>query len=156
MTVALREVILRLRPAVLDYGLGHALRELIARLSARQQKVEVSLDVRGSVVRYPVEVENHVYRIVQQFCENALRHARAQHLAIAGELRKDRIDLAITDDGAGFAFDAAQRAELIEMGRFGLIGLYERAELIGAMLLIESAPGAGTRVHLRWERGIGE
>ena len=81
---------------------------------------------------------------MQEAVRNATLHAAARSIRIEGSVDRGRGSLSIIDDGAGF--DTRRRNQ----GHFGLIGIRERAEEIGARINIESAPGAGTRVTVKW------
>ena len=97
-------------------------------------------------------MELAIYRIVQQAGLNAIKHAHAGRMHIRGRLLAGRIELCVEDDGQGFT--ALARSALTPMlvhQHFGLLNMYERADLAGAHLEIDSAPGQGTRVMVRWE-----
>jgi signal transduction histidine kinase len=149
---SLRQIVTGLRPAMLDYGLRAALGSLMEALADRtHDNPAIELDVPETPVRYAPDLEQHLYRITQQACENALRHAQARRIKIRGRLDEDTIDLTVEDDGVGF--DAGGRldlAGLISSQHFGLAGMHERATLIRANLSIESTPGQGTRVRMSW------
>lgn len=148
----LRETIKGLHPPMLDYGLYAALHALADDLAERlENKVAVVLELPESDVRYDPQVELHVYRITQQACENALRHARTMRLRIGGRLEPERVDLTVEDNGIGFATgDKMGLALLIAQKHFGLAEMVERAALIQAQLRIDSAPGQGTQVRVTW------
>ena len=102
--------------------------------------------------RYPEKVENHLYRIVQEACENALKYARAKTIRIVARLENARVDIKIEDDGIGF--DAGSSLKLDEMlahKHFGLAGMHERANLIGADMNVNSKSGQGTQIQVIWE-----
>lgn len=150
----LRETIKGLRPPMLDYGLYVALGALADDLTERlENTVMVVLELAESDARHDPQVEQHLYRIVQQACENALRHARARTVRIRGRLEPERVDLTVEDDGIGFAAgDKMDLALLIAQKHFGLAGMYERAALIQAQLRIDSAPGQGTQIRVTWSQ----
>jgi two-component system, NarL family, sensor histidine kinase UhpB len=83
-----------------------------------------------------------VYRVAQEALSNAARHSDAERIAV--ELRRagDGVELDVSDDGRGFAFEEAERG-------LGIAGMRERALLLGGDLTIESRPGRGTTVSLR-------
>ena len=86
-----------------------------------------------------------LYRIVQEALNNIAKHARARHVEIILERRSDQVSLIVEDDGVGFDF-----AEMDgERRGFGLLGMQERAALVGATVQIESAPGEGTTIFVR-------
>ena len=149
----IRHAITDLRPKMLDYGVGYALRYL--RDQTEQQangEVDVVLTVRDDVSRYNIHTELHIYRIIQQACENALLHAHAATLTLSGTLEPTGVDLTVEDNGVGFPFDGeAGVAAWVENQRFGIVGMHERAGIIHASLNIDSAPGRGTRIHLKWQ-----
>lgn len=153
LTQRLREIVSDLRPPMLNYGLKAAIEELADNLMERSKDaltVEVSLEGGGE--RYPLDKEQHLFRIIQEACENAVRHSRGKRVTISGKLAPDRVELAIQDDGNGFQL-GKRRIELYDLlseRHFGLAGMFERAELINAEIQITSAPGAGTRISLQW------
>jgi signal transduction histidine kinase len=92
-------------------------------------------------------VSRHAYRIATEALHNAARHADASHveLGIAPGDRNGRIRLWVQDDGRGI-----EAATLAEPGGMGLVAMRRRAEAIGGDLSVESEPGAGTRVEVRF------
>ena len=151
----LRGVISDLRPAMLTYGLHPALEELYDQLSRRTSEgTKLHLDVPASEVRYDPKVEQHVFRILQQACENALRHAHARSICIGGDLEPGQLHLAVEDDGTGFPTGGRlDLNKLLIKGHYGLVGMYERAALIGAELTVDSAPERGTRISIEYRPG---
>jgi signal transduction histidine kinase len=94
------------------------------------------------------EVETNLYRIVQEALNNIYKHAAASSVTIVVERRKDEIVLIIEDDGKGF--EPAEIRPNDESGRgLGLIGMHERAGLVGGTLEIESSPASGTTIFVR-------
>jgi two-component system, NarL family, sensor kinase len=89
----------------------------------------------------PPAVELGLYRIAQEALQNALRHADASHIVLRLEAPPGRVRLTVQDDGRGFDTSGDGSA-----GRFGLVGMRERARLLGGGFQIESSPGAGTRI----------
>ncbi len=80
-----------------------------------------------------------------------MAHAQASTLRIAGEITAEQIYLRVKDDGIGF--DAMRRLSLTQLladKHYGLVGMYERAESIGAALAFESALSQGTVMHVTW------
>ncbi|HLF28949.1 MAG TPA: ATP-binding protein [Anaerolineae bacterium] len=152
VTTSLRQTITGLRPTMLNYGLPAALNSLVDALADRTQPLlAIELRVPETNVRYAADLEQHLYRIVQQACENALLHAQARRLTIHGHLEQDRIDLTVEDEGVGFETgERLDLAGLIARQHFGLAGMYERATLIQAKLRVDSTPGRGTRIGITW------
>jgi signal transduction histidine kinase len=100
---------------------------------------------------FPILVEQHLYRIVQQAIGNALKHASATIIEMSGELSPAGIRLEVADNGVGFpAEQAAELATLLAHRHFGLVGMMERAWLVGGEATIETATGRGVRVTVCW------
>ncbi|HUG34515.1 MAG TPA: ATP-binding protein [Anaerolineales bacterium] len=149
-----REIVSDLRPPMLAYGLKFALEGLADNLSERHHdKIRIVAEIREDETRrYPDIVENNLYRVVQEACENALKYSRANSINIAGELRKEEIHLEVVDDGIGFTTEInLPPDDMVINKHYGLAGMLERADLIGAEIKVESKPGEGTRVRVRWE-----
>ena len=92
------------------------------------------------------EIDTTLYRIAQEALNNAAKHARAASVTILLEGRADAISLIIEDDGVGF--DAEHVSGASGKG-LGLVGIRERAALVGGTAEVESQPGEGTRVIVR-------
>ncbi|RJP54136.1 MAG: hypothetical protein C4586_00340 [Anaerolineaceae bacterium] len=150
LTRRLREIVSDLRPPMLMYGLISAIEELADNLMERSgDKIKIKVDMRSGDERLPQNIEQHLFRIVQEACENALRHAQAKNIAISGTLAHQRISMVIEDDGAGF--DTPQDLNsLIINQHFGLAGMVERAHLIGAEINLQSRLNTGTKIRLTW------
>jgi signal transduction histidine kinase len=150
VTRRLREIVSNLRPPMLMYGLVPALNELADNLMERSgDKVAIQVNVLEGGGRLPQNMEQHLFRIVQEACGNALRHARAENIQIVGEIDSNIVNLDIVDDGRGFK-PQAELGNLIANRHFGLAGMMERARLIGAEINIKSNPDRGTRIHIEW------
>jgi signal transduction histidine kinase len=87
-----------------------------------------------------------LYRIAQEAVANALRHAAATHVDIELDYG-DGTRLSIRDDGRGFAVPARPEA-FAQAAHYGLMGMVERAEQMGAQFRIDSEPGKGTRISV--------
>lgn len=154
LIVRLREIVTDLRPALLIYGLKSALDGLADNLSERNHD---SMQIRSEVqamdeCRYPEIVEQNIYRIVQEACENALKYAQASSIKITGELTFDQIDIQVVDDGIGLSDAVRLRlSDMVANKHYGLAGMHERADLIGATIRIDSASNRGTHIHVRWK-----
>lgn len=147
----IRRMISDLRPAALHWGLRIALEELADELNDRPTgQPTFELVLPDSHTRYPDLCEEQIYRIVQQACENALRHSQASRVQIMGNLQQDAVDIRVIDDGIGFDAGNLELSRLLEQKHYGLIGMYERAQLIGAEMVVDSRIAHGTRVHLHW------
>ena len=153
LTTNLRQTIQDLRPPTLSLGLNTALKELCEDLELRAPSLEISLDIQQEPVEFPARFETQIFRIIQQGCENVLKHAEASSLKLHGSIHQNRIHLEICDNGKGFEIkEAFELSDLLQHNHFGLAHMYERAELIEAELSIHSEPGKGTCVMLHWEK----
>ena len=143
----LRRVIRGLRPIYLeDLGLLAAL-EILARETEAAAGASVALETHGMPARLAPEREIAIFRIAQEALSNIARHAAARHVDIRVEFGGGHLILWIRDDGAGFDRVPAT-ADLASAGHYGLLGMQERAELIGARLDIRSSAAEGTTVVL--------
>ncbi len=141
----LRRIIRALRPIYLeDLGLVTAL-EMLAR---ETKNVQVDFSRTGSEQRLQHDVELALYRIAQEALSNIVRHANASSATLNINFSEHEINLVISDDGVGFVMPASP-TDFAPSGHFGLLGMRERADLIGARLEVESAPGNGTRLRVR-------
>jgi len=149
----LRQMIQGLRPAMLNYGLVPALEDLASELSFRTENdPAIQAEISCSDLRYDAKVEAHLYRIIQQACENAWRHAHANSIIIRGCCDPNGVQLIVEDDGIGFSDpDQLDFNQFLAGKHYGLANMFERATLIGAELRIDSAPGEGTKVSVGWE-----
>lgn len=139
---------LELRPTALDdLGLVAALERYI-RDYANKHGINVDFHA-GSLAggRLPPQEETALYRIVQEALTNVVRHAGASNVSILLEQRDSAAVVIVEDDGRGFDLEAVKRAGG-HAQRLGLLGMEERASLIGGRLTIESRPGGGTAVFV--------
>ncbi len=148
----LREIVSNLRPPMLNYGLKPAIDALAEDLMERSSDtMRVNLEVQADGTRYPSKAELHLFRIVQEASENALRHAHANQISITGRLDAQGVDMVLADDGVGFDLgDGLDFEALMARKHFGLAGMIERATLIGAQIRVDSAPKTGTRIQILW------
>ena len=136
----------QLRPTALDdLGLQAALENYIDEW-ARRTGIAAELHASGLLDRrLASEVETALYRIAQEALNNIAKHARARRVEVVLERRADYVSLIVEDDGVGFEPTAAAAGA----PGFGLVGMHERATLVGASLNVESAPGQGTTILVR-------
>jgi signal transduction histidine kinase len=149
----IREIVSDLRPPSLMYGLKFALEGLADTLSERHHdKIRIVAEIQmDGTCRYPEVVENNLYRIVQEACENALKYSHADSITISGELREKEIRLEVVDDGVGFATEInLPLDDMVANKHYGLAGMHERANLIGAVVRITSKPKQGTQIRVAW------
>jgi signal transduction histidine kinase len=150
----LRASAMNVRPPMLDdLGLGPALEFLVDRENGQPSgfRVELDLDIETGYVRSerpPIEVELAVLRIAQEAMANAERHSRATGVVVSGFIRRDQIELSVSDDGVGIPSHlVGARGE-----RLGLSSMRARAASIGAELSISRRVPSGTTVEVRWPR----
>jgi len=144
----LRRLISALRPPYLeDLGFFSAL-EALVRETAGRTDARVEFVQEGEVRRCDPEVELAAYRIAQEALTNALQYARAQRITVRIRCEEGGLFLAVEDDGIGFTLPPRPDS-LTRQGRFGLVGMQERATRLGGQLTIETAPGRGTRIAVR-------
>ena len=134
-----------LRPPVLDdLGLASALDALVEDLR-RRASLDLTLAIDGAPRRLATDTELVLFRIAQAAVHNVEHHAGATGAIVTVTFEPHRVRLAVTDDGDGFQ-PPDDVAELAARGKLGLLGMHERAQLVGATLDITSSPGSGTRV----------
>lgn len=137
-----------LRPSVLDdLGLAPAL-QWMADQNASRSGFEVIFHHDRTQVRLAPEIEIACFRIVQEALTNISRHAQAKRVDIS--LRRDGADLLLCVQDDGLGFDLATMQERASAGdSLGILGMQERATLLGGQLNVESALGHGCTVELR-------
>lgn len=137
-----RRSVLDLRAAPLEGRmLVEALTALAAEWTSREQ-LPVKFVTTGGLRPLPVRLEVGLYRIAQETLTNIARHAQAAQVNLELSITPQQIRLSIEDDGQGF--DPSE----VPPGRYGLIGLNERARLLGGSLHLKSCPGEGTRLEV--------
>lgn len=134
----------RLRPISLDdLGLEAALGQLVGEWSGRTGVRAEFQAVGEELGRLPSEVETAVYRIVQEALTNTAKHARATRVGVVVTRPGSHVAAVVEDNGIGFDPDA------VSNGRLGLLGMRERAALVGGEVELESRPGGGTTLVVR-------
>jgi len=135
-----------LRPSTLDdLGLFPALQRYGEELGASH---DLDVHITGDDgARFPENVETTLYRIVQEALTNVARHARARSADVVIRSAQGLVQVTVRDDGAGFDVNSELQAAGPRRGRgLGLMGMRERASLLGGSLVISSRPGDGTRI----------
>jgi two-component system NarL family sensor kinase len=125
--------------------LAEALALLVESEQKRTSGMQVKLAVKGKVRTLPDRIEAGLYRIAQEALANSVRHARARNVTVELVILRDQVKLAISDDGQGF--DATKMRAGGRSG-YGLVGMNERAKLLGGSLQVQSSPGEGTRIEV--------
>ena len=151
-----------------DLGLPQAVEQLV-RLFGERGKLRGTFSLEGTYYALPKHVEIAIFRIVQEALNNVVHHAKTDKVRVRMHYTDQALTVLIADDGVGF--DPNRRVEEPEdaddaldmetqrrqRGRhFGMIGMEERAKIIGAAIQILSEPGKGTKVHLRVENRLAE
>jgi signal transduction histidine kinase len=143
--VEARRSVWDLRSKVLELqGLGTALRSMAAGASAEDGPA-VSFEISELTRPLPIGSDFHLLRIAQEALANAIKHASANEVIISLQETADSVILAIRDDGHGYV-PAPPDAPITS--HFGLLGIHERVEKIGATLDIQSSPGHGCSVTI--------
>ncbi|MHC5211411.1 MAG: sensor histidine kinase [Planctomycetota bacterium] len=138
-----RELSSLLRPPVLDdLGLEQAVRSLIEEFTTRSG-VDVQVEIELGPAPPPDVLAGQVFRIIQEALTNVARHAGAETAYVTLRARPGRLDLAVSDDGRGFDVGTVPMGDW-----FGLLGMRERAELLGGTFHLESAAGSGTSIRV--------
>ena len=145
---AARRISSDLRPLMLDdLGLTAAAEWLVQNFGARTG-IACELVLGGGDLDLPDPYATAVFRVLQESLTNVAKHARARKVEVTLERAGDDVTLMVRDDGSGFATRDPRKP-----GSFGLLGLRERADLLGGTLAVESLPGQGTTVELRLPLG---
>lgn len=138
----LREFARNLRPPVLDdFGLVTACEWLGQQ--AEKEGMDVTFKVLGDIRRLPREVEISVFRIAQEALSNSVKHSGAAKIELSLEFAQEGLNLSIKDNGSGFN-PPSLPGSLVRAGQMGLVGMFERAELLKATIDIKSQKGLGT------------
>jgi signal transduction histidine kinase/YHS domain-containing protein len=139
-----RGIIAELRPPALDeLGLLPAVELLLKRTD--DESPEVTMVVAGTARRLDAQSELALFRIIQEAWSNIRRHAQAQQVRLHFHYTRNALVVTVQDDGRGFE---AQPPTPTHRGGYGLLGMHERAALVGGTLQVESHPGQGTWVEV--------
>jgi signal transduction histidine kinase len=134
-----------LRPSILDdLGLLPTLEELTSELNL-QDGLEAEFRVQGEERRLSSEVELMLFRIAQEALNNVRKHAQATRAVTVVELSDSAVRMTVQDNGKGFRPPRFTEHPATASG-LGLIGMHERARLLGGTLVVDSMPGQGTKV----------
>ncbi len=148
-----REISYNLRPYQLDdIGLTKAIESIIAKV-ASSSEIEFAFESDRIDDLFTAEEEINIYRIVQESLNNIVKHSGARRATIRIERQGRRVEIMIRDDGRGF--DSEQMITHERREGFGLKGISERARMLGAKYVINSAAGEGTVINLNLERENG-
>jgi signal transduction histidine kinase len=143
----LRRLIRDLRPIYLeDLGLSAAL-DVLCREATQNYKFPITFQLLGKERRLAPDVELAFYRIAQEGLSNMGRHANAKHGWVTLDFSVEKVDLILRDDGKGFLAPESP-AEFAPGGHFGLLGIHEKAERLGAKLMINTGRNKGTELKI--------
>jgi signal transduction histidine kinase len=146
-----RRLIQGIRPPLLEeLGLKPALLWLVDQ-TAEEAGIEVKLGIVEPMSRITRAVEISLFRIAQEALTNAKRHSRATRIDLAIMVEGKQVVMKVTDNGAGFHVPDAEA--LMRHGKFGIMGIMERARLVGGNVQVESMPGVGTTVTAQMPLG---
>jgi signal transduction histidine kinase/ligand-binding sensor domain-containing protein len=141
-----KEIAHNLRPYQLDrLGLTKTIEGMVKTISSTHD-LPFALEVDRIDGLLAPDAEINLFRIIQESLNNIVKHANATQAAVRVKKNRRTIDVTIEDDGRGF--DRHTTSPEQQRGGFGLIGMTERARLLGAVYRIRSVPGSGTTVTL--------
>ena len=144
----LRRITRALRPIYLeDLGMVAAL-EMLVKETTNLSGLTVTFELDGIEKRLSPQVELALYRIAQEAISNVVRHANASQIILSLQFGETSV-MQVVDDGTGFKAPQTS-SDFASSGHFGLMGMYERAELIGANLTIKSGLGHGTFITIAY------
>ena len=143
-----REISYNLRPYQINrFGLTKTLEAIFRRIS-EVTEIETTVEIDSIDDVFSAEAETNIYRIVQETVNNIIKHSAASEADFFIKRRGAEIDILIQDNGHGFDKDAVN-SNGGARGGFGLIGMHERARMLGGVYEIESAPGRGTIIKIK-------
>ena len=140
-------------PTLAPFGLERAIRSHCETFRQSQPDLEIRLRLAEDGQTLPEEVRLALFRIYQMALTNVARHAQANWVDIHLSLDAEAVMLEVKDDGRGFELPR-RWLDLVRKGHYGLASASERAEAVGGRLLVESQPGAGTRLKVWVPREI--
>jgi signal transduction histidine kinase len=126
-----------------DVALASALADVL-RTAVDGGDLRAPFRIEGKERKLATNVEAQIIRVTQEAVLNAIQHSGATEISLVLEYAEKDLTVCVSDNGHGFEQTAASQKRL----HFGLVGMRERAGLIGAELSIETSPGKGTRVAL--------
>ncbi|HHW17517.1 MAG TPA: PAS domain S-box protein [Firmicutes bacterium] len=145
-TKDLREFSRSLRPPVLDdFGFVSACEWLAD--EAEKEGIKVRFKVTGPVRKLHRDVEVSAFRIAQEALANAVKHSGASLVTFNLEFSAEHLKITVQDNGKGFD-PPSSPGSLVRAGQMGLVGMFERAELLGASIDLKSKPGTGTSLEV--------
>jgi len=144
----LQRLIADLRPSHLDdLGLPAALRWYAGEIQERTGLV-IEVEIEGDEIPTPSALKITIFRIVQEALNNITKYAQAKDVIIRLECQPKHVFVSVRDDGIGFDLDTV-RTRQTRRPPLGLVGMQERAALVGGEVSIQSRPGQGTLIEAR-------
>jgi signal transduction histidine kinase len=141
----LQRLMTDLRPSHLDdLGLSAALRWYAAKVQ-EHSPLHVRVDIHGEECDLDDAMKITIFRIIQESLNNVIKHARATHVNIHLHYEEKKVRIQVFDNGIGFDRDQVQQRRTSRPS-LGLVGMEERAALLGGTLTVQSRPGYGTEV----------
>lgn len=143
-----REIAHNLRPFQIDrLGLTKAIEALIRKANTPELSVAAELDEIDRILK--PEMEINLYRILQESLNNIIKHSAATEANVKITKNEGVIEIMIRDNGKGFDMASTRFGESQNGSGFGLVGITERARILGCVPIIESVSGQGTKICLR-------
>ena len=150
MLAGLRQMLLDLRPSVLDtMGFLPALQWYLERVQ-RDHGINARLSVENDEIGLDSEMQVSLFRIFQEALQNVVQHAEAEHVLVTISQTSRTFEMAMEDDGKGFHFTSLSARTIHPEGHgLGILGMYERSSLMGGEMILNSKPGEGTTLTIR-------
>lgn len=143
----LRKIVYGLRPTILDdLGLLPAIR-WYARANLENAGIMVEVTGDGELEALPAGINSTLFRIAQEAINNIVRHSKAASAEISLKCSPDQVVLTVMDDGVGFDPNSV-RENALQTQHLGLLGMRERAELVGGSIKLTSEPGKGSQIQI--------
>jgi signal transduction histidine kinase/ligand-binding sensor domain-containing protein len=147
-----REIAYNLRPYHLErLGLTKSIEALLKRAST-SDGVRFQGEIEPIDRLFPADAEMSLYRILQEGMSNVVKHSEATEAKVSVKRSGSRVDIVIQDNGRGISSLPGNQTEAAR-GGFGLIGIAERARLLGGDLVVDSVPGRGTTLTITLRTG---
>jgi PAS domain S-box-containing protein len=143
-----RQVLVGLRPPLLDeQGLAEALDNELRNRAMSRPNLDLTLYVQPELahIRYPAEVEYAAFMVLREALDNALKHAEASAISVRLSGSPALLHLVLTDNGTGVPSEPVPQT-----GQLGILGMHERASVVGAIVNLEPVSPSGTRVAFVW------
>lgn len=138
----IHEIAANVRPSVLDdLGFQDAVESFVSSFGQRTG-IDVDCDLPSDCNGIPPPIRDNVYRILQESLTNVAKHANTKQAKVHVRINDERLELTVTDEGAGFEVDKQ------DISRLGILGMRERTELLGGEFALTTSPGNGTSVQV--------